>query len=176
MMDGADHPESAPRLACDAMCGGLARWLRAIGYDTTYTPGIDDAELIAHARREGRIIISSDGRLFERRVITTGQVRALRLPRGLKLMEQVRYVVCALRLQVGFPRCTLCNGELGPVAREEVANVVPARSLIWAREFYRCCRCGHVFWEGTHWRRIEQVRRDLTRLAENPFSEPTGAP
>ena len=27
------------RLACDAMCGGLVRWLRAFGYDTFYREG-----------------------------------------------------------------------------------------------------------------------------------------
>lgn len=31
-----------PRFACDAMLGGLARWLRAAGYDATWTYGIED--------------------------------------------------------------------------------------------------------------------------------------
>jgi len=136
------------------MCGGLARWLRLLGVDTTYAPGIDDAELVAQARAEGRTIISSDHKLFERRLLASGEVRGLQLPVGLPLREQVRCVVRRLGIRPGFPRCTLCNGQLLAVSRAEVADVVPARSLVWAREFYRCGRCQHVFWEGSHWQRI----------------------
>jgi uncharacterized protein with PIN domain len=143
------------------MCGGVARWLRVLGVDATYTPGIEDGALVEHALAEGRVVLSSDGKLFERRVFTTGELRGLRLPVGLKLLEQLLFVVRALGLPVGFPRCTLCNGELRAVARAEVGDVVPARSLVWATEFYRCRLCGHVFWEGTHWRRIRAVRERI---------------
>ncbi len=153
-----------PRFACDAMCGGLARWLRTIGYDATYLADIDDAELVEHARREGRVLISADGRLFERRVITSGEVRALRLPRGLKLRRQLEWVVLAMGLEVGPPRCTACNGTLSPVRRDEVQHVVPARSLVWADEFYRCQSCGKTFWNGTHWMRMQQERERLGKL------------
>jgi len=85
----------------------------------------------------------------------------LLVPVGLKLREQVRFVSDRLALKPGFPRCAACNGELGRVTRAEVADVVPARSLIWVGEFYRCQRCNHVFWEGSHWRRIGPVRNGL---------------
>jgi len=155
------------RFACDAMCGGLARWLRAIGYDATYSADIQDAELLREAAEQARVIISADGRLFERRVITSGQIRALRLPRGLKLREQLDWVVRAMRLPVREPRCTACNGELSRARRDEVQHIVPARSLVWASEFYRCRSCGKVFWNGTHWMRMEQVRDHLRRLHES---------
>lgn len=140
------------------MCGGVARWLRVLGVDASYTPGIEDGTLVKQALAEGRVVLSSDGKLFERRLFTTGELRGLRLPVGLKLLEQLRFVVSALGLTAGFPRCTLCNGELASASRAEVGDVVPARSLVWAAEFYRCTACGHVFWEGTHWRRIRAVR------------------
>ncbi len=143
------------------MCGGLARWLRVLGVDASFAPGIDDAALVAGALAERRLVISSDRKLFERRVFTTGELRGLFLPVGLPLLSQVRHVAGALGLKPAFPRCTACNGTLAEVRRDEVADVVPARSLIWAKEFYRCTRCGHVFWEGTHWRRIRVVRDNL---------------
>jgi len=153
-----------PRVACDAMCGGVARWLRALGVDTTYQPGIDNGQLVQHALEESRVVVSTDGRLFERRVFTTGRLRGVRLPVGLRLREQVEFAVRELGVRVGFPRCTLCNGELLPVGRDEVADVVPARSLIWVGEFYRCATCRHVFWEGSHWRRIRRVREHFRAL------------
>jgi hypothetical protein len=154
------------KVACDAMCGGLARWLRVLGVDASYAAGIDDAALVTHALAEARVVISSDGKLFERRAFTTGQLRGVRLPVGLTLDEQLRCVARELAIAPGFPRCTLCNGSLEAASREAVGDVVPARSLVWAREFFRCRSCGHVFWEGTHWRRIRAVRDKLIREAE----------
>lgn len=144
------------------MCGGLARWLRVFGVDATFTHGIDDGELVRQALAESRIVISSDHKLFERRLFTTGELAGLMMPVGLKLREQVRFACERLGVTPGVPRCTACNGELTAVRREEVGDVVPARSLIWARDFYRCEDCEHVFWEGTHWRTIGPERARLT--------------
>src|SRR5262244_4212369 len=56
-----DRTVDPPRFACDAMCGGLARWLRALGYDATFSASIDDGQLVEQSRRDGGILISSDG-------------------------------------------------------------------------------------------------------------------
>ncbi|MCJ7544818.1 MAG: Mut7-C RNAse domain-containing protein, partial [Phycisphaerae bacterium] len=42
------------------MLGGLARWLRAAGYDAEFTYGIDDRQLLHRATESGRMILSSD--------------------------------------------------------------------------------------------------------------------
>jgi len=146
------------RLACDAMCGGLARWLRALGHDAAYVPGIEDGDLVQLARDESRIVISSDTRLFHRRVFTDGSVRGLFLPHGLRRLRQVEYVVRRLGLPCLTPRCMRCNGVLDTVDRATVADRVPARSLLWATEFYTCRDCGKVYWNGSHWRKIEAIR------------------
>ncbi len=169
-MAQADQNEY-PALLCDAMCGGLARWLRAFGTDAAHVPGIDDAELVKQALAESRLVVSSDGRLFARRVFTSGRLSGLRMPVGLRLRGQLEYVVVRLALRVGFPRCTRCNGELLVVRRAEVGDVVPVRSLIWAKAFFRCAACEHVSWEGTHWRHIERVRRALAFLSEGRRSD-----
>lgn len=155
------EPTHELRVACDAMCGGLARWLRVFGINATYTRGIEDAELVRHALDESRVVISSDHKLFERRRFTTGELKGILLPVGLRLEEQVRFVAARLAIKPGFPRCASCNGELFAVRRAEVGDVVPARSLIWARDFYRCAACRQVFWEGSHWRRIGPLRAAL---------------
>lgn len=152
-------PTQEKRFACDAMCGGLARWLWAIGYDATWSPDIDDGDLVRQALQQRRILLSSDGGVFERRPIVRGQVPALLIPRGLRRLEQLEYVVQQLQLEVHPPRCMACGGKLISAAREEVASEVPLRSLVWASKFFRCQHCGKVFWEGSHWRRISKVRQ-----------------
>jgi uncharacterized protein with PIN domain len=159
--------QPAPRFACDAMCGGLARWLRALGYDAFYHAGIDDAELVRVAAAQGRIVLSSDGKMFERRLLRDGVIPSFRLPHGLRLAAQLRLVVQRFRLEPRTARCTVCNGELTVCSREAVGSEVPARSLLWATEFYRCENCSKVFWNGSHWQRIGEVRRAMSELLES---------
>lgn len=157
------EPANDVRFACDAMCGGLARWLWAIGYDATWSPDIDDGDLVRQAEQQGRLLLSCDTGVFERRPITRGQVPALLIPKGLRRLQQLEYVVRHLKLEVRAPRCMACGGNLARAAREEVASEVPLRSLLWATSFFRCQGCGKVFWEGSHWRRISKVRESAAR-------------
>ena len=46
------------------MLGGLARWLRAAGYDASWHDGIDDGDLVRLARDEGKVALSSDDDIF----------------------------------------------------------------------------------------------------------------
>jgi uncharacterized protein len=56
--------QSETLFACDAMLGGLARWLRAAGYDASWHPGIDDRDVIRLSRDERRMLLSSDTGIF----------------------------------------------------------------------------------------------------------------
>src|SRR5579871_4008563 len=94
-----------PSFLCDAMLGGLARWLRAAGYDAEFDPHVDDGDLVRRAAAEGRVALSSDGGIFERAVVRTGAVRALYVLRGLDKLSQLRFVLRALDLLVREPRC-----------------------------------------------------------------------
>ena len=159
-------PETEPTFACDAMCGGLVRWLRAYGVDTAYREGIADDDLVRLAADENRILISSDGPMFQRRAIRSGQIQHYRLERGLKLLDQFRVVVRAFRLRPGEARCSVCNGLLDRVTRAQVADRVPAKSLLWATKFFACVACGKAYWNGSHWRRIEAVRAEMERMVD----------
>ena len=75
------------------MCAGLTRWLRVFGVDSSYQSGIKDADLAHHALREHRVVVSADGKLFERRLFATGELAGLRLPVGLRLYDQFGYVL-----------------------------------------------------------------------------------
>ena len=50
--------EPPPLFLCDAMLGGLARWLRGAGYDARFQYGIDDRDLIRLARETGGTLLS----------------------------------------------------------------------------------------------------------------------
>jgi uncharacterized protein with PIN domain len=145
------------RFFCDAMLGGLARWLRAAGWDASFDPFIDDGELVRRAHEDGRVLLSSDRPLFDRARVRDGEVRALFVPRHRPPVEQLAFVAGALALPVRDPRCMTCGGALAELPREAVLGEAPPRTLARCDRFWRCTRCRKLFWRGTHWDRISRA-------------------
>src|SRR5438105_626949 len=104
-----------PRFACDAMLGGLARWLRAAGYDATWRAGIADWDLIRQARDEGRILLTSDTGIFRVGIVRDGEVPALMIPHGLATHQQLAFVLNHFGLAPREPRCMACGAALAEV-------------------------------------------------------------
>lgn len=150
----ADAPR--PRFACDAMLGGLARWLRAAGYEASWHDGIADPELVRLSHAEGRIVLSSDGDVFAFALVRDGILPALFVPRGLDIQAQLAHVLRTLSLPLQTPRCMSCGGELAELAKQQATGRVPPRSLDYHNRFWECAGCKQVFWHGTHWQQIIQ--------------------
>jgi hypothetical protein len=150
-----------PRFYCDAMLGGLARWLRAGGYDAAFEHGIDDGELVQRAQRQGRIILSCDGGLFERSLLRDGVIPSLQVPRQLSKFQQLRFVADELELARRPPRCMACGGELRELPKHTVADEAPPLAMRHCDRFWRCSRCGKLLWRGTHWQRIERKLEEI---------------
>lgn len=147
-----------PAFACDAMLRGVARWLRVAGYDASWTYGIEDDRLVREADSDGRVLLTSDARLMERRVIRLGQPRAVFVPRDLTPVEGTRFVLTELGLTVRTPpRCMKCGGSLQAVEKESARQEIPPKTWLWIDEYFRCGRCRQLFWRGTHWGRIEAM-------------------
>jgi uncharacterized protein with PIN domain len=138
------------------MLGGLARWLRAAGYDASWHDGIADPALVRLSHVEGRTMLSSDGDVFEFALVRDGIFPALFVPRGLTVQAQLAHVLRELGLLLREPRCMACGGELVEVTKEEAAGRVPPRILAYHGRFWGCVRCSKVFWHGTHWAKIKE--------------------
>ena len=146
----------------DNNVGKLARPLRALGYDTTFINPIDDSTLIEIARREGRIILTKDTGILQRRLITSGEVPAFRVD-GDDWRRQLAQVVRQLELktQPQFTRCIECNTPLHLRTREEARPYVPAYVYRTQKSFLACPSCRRHYWQGTHWQRMN---RDFARI------------
>lgn len=132
------------------MLGKLAKWLRMLGYDTTYIPDADDDELVRIAVREDRILLTRDRRLCDRRMVRS---RCVFVDWG-STKQQVRQVVDMLDLKVDrealFTRCAVCNGEIAPVSKLSIADRVPPYVYQTQAEFGYCAGCDRIYWRGTH--------------------------
>jgi uncharacterized protein with PIN domain len=148
----------------DGMLGRLARWLRILGYDAEYHPGLEDRELARIARAEDRILLTRDTELARRKGF-----RSL-LVESQELEEQLRQVVAELGLRPWRrpARCTLCNAPLEEATPDEVRDLVPPYVGRTQTRFTRCPACRRVYWPGTHWRRMVETLQSL-----HPGEEPT---
>jgi uncharacterized protein with PIN domain len=159
------HAGVAPPFLCDRSLGGLARWLRAAGHEASVSERSGDA-LVREARETGRLLLTSDARLWDRRLVRERVVDALWIPTGLDVARQLGMVLRDLGLALGAARCMACGGLLRAVAKDAVAERIPPRTARWKDDYFVCDGCGGLFWEGTHWERIQQrLRADVGALA-----------
>lgn len=145
------------RLVADAMLGRLAKWLRALGYDTVYWRG-DDAGLLRLAIGEGRLLLTRDTRLHSR--MPPAQCLFIESDHYDEQLEQVVGRLGA-PLRLGS-RCLRCNRSLESVSKAELRGQVP--EFVWHHHdrFTRCPGCGRIYWEGTHYARITETLRRVT--------------
>ncbi|WP_049623044.1 Mut7-C RNAse domain-containing protein [Frateuria defendens] len=152
-------PPEAVRLCCDRMLAGLARWLRAAGYDTTVAAADETDRAIAERCCEARrVLLTCDRHLaahppagldVRRLIVNDADAQALQLAQALGIDWTL----------APFTRCLLDNTPLREASADERAGMPPL-----ARELqgpYRACpACGRVYWPGSH------VRRMARRLAQ----------
>ncbi len=144
------------RFLCDAMLGGLAKWLRAAGYDAYYAregTDVSDGSLVRRAIEEERVLLTSDRGFLERKQVRDGEVSLLVVPH-LPLEDQLRFVVESFSLTWRPSRCMECNGALETVKPDAAAERVPPGVIRDHQSFFRCRVCDRVFWHGSHWERI----------------------
>jgi len=138
-----------------------------MGYDTRFFARGTDAELVSLALAEGRVILTRDTRIMNRRLITRGRLKAVLL-RDDQPAHQVRQVIETLHLDSDFRPFTLCLECNRPlVAREkaELKDLLPPYVYKTQEQFMQCPACGRCYWRGTHW---QAMTRRLAGLADKP--------
>ena len=154
------EPPKVNGFVCDAGLGGLARWLRACGYRAVWDPSLDDAAVIREAAARGFILLTTDSGMMERGVLRYRKIPSIWIPPHLKIPQQLKLVRgrLSLVLQPAF-RCMACGGQLDAITREEAGDRIPPRTARWLNQFHACTACGKLYWEGTHWQRIQAALR-----------------
>ncbi|HVP09453.1 MAG TPA: Mut7-C RNAse domain-containing protein [Burkholderiales bacterium] len=152
-----------PQFVADAHLGGLARFLRMLGYDTLHENAIADREIRRLAQEERRIVLTRDRELLKCREVRRGAYVHAR-----KAEEQLREVASRFGLAQHarpFTLCLACNLSLRPAHPDSVAARIPERIRARYVRFSECPGCGGVFWEGSHFARMREA---LARNLELP--------
>jgi len=134
-----------------------------MGYDSLFFHGCDDAQMVARALVEGRVLVTRDTEVMKRRVITSGRLRAILIDSEAP-GEQMRQLLAALPLKGHlrpFTLCLECNQPLVARQREEVKDRVPPYVYATQPHYMECPTCRRLYWRGTHWEGMNRKLDDL---------------
>ncbi|WP_448641823.1 Mut7-C RNAse domain-containing protein [Geodermatophilus sp. URMC 63] len=159
------QPEPAGGFLLDAGLGALARRMRLLGLDTAWSPearapDADDAEPVAAAVTEDRVLLTQDRGLLVRRALPAGA-----WVRGATPDDRLADVLDRFRPALApLTRCSPCNGTLAAVGAAEVADRLEPGTRRTATDSSCCTGCGRVHWRGAHARRIDPLVERARRL------------
>ena len=144
----------------DRMLGKLAKDLRMLGYDTIYYPGEETQQLLQLARQEGRVILTRNTKLIPKR--SEDQIWRLTEDKPfLQLRELIQKRHISLNEESLFFRCLLCNALLDEIPRKEAEGKVPDFIFYQQKAFYKCPRCGRIYWQGSHQENMQKKIEEL---------------
>ena len=150
------------RFVLDTHLGRLAGYLRMLGFDSLYWNDADDQRIAEASATDGRIVLTRDRGLLKRKSVAYGYYVRRTDPRKQILEVMNRF---DLRNSVHeFKRCIRCNGLVEPIAKVEVIQRLPARVAERQRDFRRCMDCEQVYWQGSHYERMQSLIESLTAV------------
>ena len=138
-----------PRFILDVHLGSLSRHLRLLGFDSRWGNDFEDPFIIDQALAEERIILTRDLGILKQ-----GRVRHGYFVRHTDPERQIAEVVDTFDLTPRLDplsRCINCNGELERVEKSQVLAELPEGTRRCYDTFFRCRRCGQVYWRGAHY-------------------------
>jgi uncharacterized protein with PIN domain len=153
------------KFIADGMLGKLTRWLRMLGQDVKYSNQFEDAELIMTANKEHRILLTRDSELHQRAIAkgidafyVGGRTEAEKLA---ELAERFDF---PLTIDLKRSRCPRCNTKIRLTPKEKLAGKVEKNTFTYYDEFWKCPKCGHIYWQGAHWNGIRATLKEANKI------------
>lgn len=161
----ARDSEHILKFVTDGMLGKLTRWLRMLGHNVKYANNIDDRLLIKIAKTEKRTLLTRDVELYQQATtkntetfLVEGKNEAERLANLSKRFN------LKLELNPDNSRCPKCNTKIKLAKKTEIADKIPLSTKIFYEEFWECPKCGKIYWQGAHWKKINKTLKEAKRL------------
>ncbi|MDQ1280308.1 MAG: uncharacterized protein QG670_1571 [Thermoproteota archaeon] len=158
------------KFVVDEMLGRSARWLRLLGCEVKYFKASDD-KYLEIAEKEDRILLTRDLELFHR-----AKSRGLEAfyvegeDEAEKLANISRRFNIKLEINTLVSRCPKCNSIIKRVGKVVVLNNVPKRAFEHYDEFWLCLGCGKIYWQGGHWKKINETLARAQELLKTKMS------
>jgi uncharacterized protein with PIN domain len=156
------------KFIADGMLGKLTRWLRMLGQDAKYSSQSEDAELIAAAEKENRVVLTRDLELYKRALakgIDTFYVKGQ--TEAEKLAGLAARFGFSLTIDLNLSRCPKCNTKIQSTPKKKLADKVEENTFVYYAEFWTCPNCGSVYWQGAHWKGIRATLEEAKKIMDS---------
>jgi uncharacterized protein with PIN domain len=141
------------KFIADVMLGRLAKGLRLLGFDVLYDRMLSDNEIIRLSLEQDRTILTRDTGLAARPLAACHLFIS-----SDHIQEQIDQVLAFIPPQMDvrpLTRCTICNERLIPIKKEDLRDRVPPYVHEKYSTFVQCAKCGRIYWQGTHVKRMK---------------------
>ena len=138
----------------DVHLGKLARLLRMIGFDTLYSNQLTFKQIIRLAIQENRILLTRSSHIKPQSLL---QFFIVTDEESFKQSEQVIHHFNLLQEMHPFTRCTICNGILERISKENIFDKLPPKTILYFDDFWQCNNCHRIYWKGSHYEHMQQI-------------------
>lgn len=155
-----NYPGEDLTFLADSMLKKLAKYLRALGYDTGFKQSAKDKTLLHLAIKQNRVLLTRDRALY-------GQIPELygcylkSQHTETQLRQLVQLYSVAFRESHFLTRCLECNTVVEKISKSSVEKRVPSRVYEYHDEFYYCPVCDQIYWYGGH---VKRLRKKLVQI------------
>ncbi len=145
----------------DVHLGTLARYLRILGFDSSYRNNFLDEEIVNISLEEKRAILTRDVGILKRSEVTRGY-----WVRNTDPVKQIEEIVKRfdLKNQINeFTRCVECNSILEKIEKEKISRRLPPKVQAAHNTFLYCKNCDKIYWRGTHYESMKILINNLKK-------------
>lgn len=144
-----------PKFIADAHLGKLVSYLRILGFDTLYHNDFGDKFLAEKSEKENRILLSRDHGLLMRKNVDYGYfIKSVDPQKQLKEVinryDLIDYINKA-------SRCPKCNQILKRIEKDKILDRLEPKTKKYFDKFYICPDCDQIYWQGSHFNRIDKM-------------------
>lgn len=135
----------------------MCKWLRFMGYDTSYPEeGLSDDDILKICEEEERTLLTRDKELDSRSQDSI-------LIKYDNLTEQLHQFTSLFDVQreLYFTRCPECNSLLRETDSSESQIEVPDSVMRKGMMIWICTGCGKHYWQGSHYDKILSKLEEL---------------
>jgi uncharacterized protein with PIN domain len=138
-----------------------------LGCDVKYSKA-SDSDLLEIAKNENRILLTRDTELFHR-----AKARGLNVffvdgkNESEKLANISKHFNIKLEIDMSKSRCPLCGFSLKTVRKSYVLNKLPTETIKRHENFWKCTNCEKIYWQGGHWKNINETLTKAKKLLLN---------
>ena len=148
------------KFTADSTLGKLAKWLRILGFDTTFDTE-DSGEIFSVHTVKERIVVTRTGKI-RKRFSDHKLVFIISNDPWIQLKQVITEIGIRRSDLRPFHRCIRCNIAIVDVEPGDVYGKIPDYVYGSYSQFKKCPQCNRIFWPGSH------TSRTLERI-ENLF-------